>query len=480
MESAVVHAHFYQPPRENPWRGDVEPEIDAAPFENWNARIAHECYAPFSAARVLDDAGRLVDTVNLYEWVSYDVAPTLMVWLERHTPAVYQLVLDADRASAARLGGHGNAIASPYNHIILPLTSRRDKVTEVRWGLADFRRRFGRDAEGFWLPETAVDEETLVVLAEEGVRFTILAPQQAENTNLSGGPLRFAAGGSRELAVFAYDGSLAHDAAFARLLDDGHELARRLSPAESAGHSVGKYVRITSLAIDGETFGHHRKFGEMALARATAVLRGQRHTLLENYASVLSRVAPAEALRLIEPSSWSCVHGVERWRSGCSCGMTPRVSHAWRRPLRAALNWLARELDGQFVEAAAQDLADPWAARDAYGAVAALPDAPRDAFVMALVRRGGDPARARRLLDGMRARLAMFGSCAWFFDDATGHETTLMLRQAAFAIEALGAQRFEDEFMGLLAFAQSSDPARGDAATAYRTRVLPMRGAARP
>lgn len=474
--SSIVHAHFYQPPRENPWADDVEPEPGAAPFSDWNARIAHECYEPFGAARVLDDAGHVVDTINLYEWVNFDVAPTLLIWLERHAAATYQRILDADRASAARLDGHGNAIATPFHHVILPLASRRDKVTEVRWGLADFRRRFGRDAEGYWLPETAADEETLVVLAEAGVRFTILAPQQVENTNLSGAPLRFAAGGGRDLSVFVYDGALAHDVAFGRLLDDGNELARRLAPPAAAGRASLKRVHITSLASDGETFGHHRKFAEMALARAVTALRQMKGTTVENYASVLARVPAVERLQLVEPSSWSCAHGIERWRSGCSCG-TPGASHAWRRPLRAALNWLARELDARWATEAARDFADPWAARDAYGAAAMLPAEQRDAFVLALIAAGGDAARARRVLDGARARLGMFGSCAWFFDDATGHETILMLRLAAYAIDALGAHNLEEEFLARLAFVRDARPGEGDAAQAYIRKVVPLKPA---
>src|SRR5579862_6872235 len=237
-QSVVVHGHFYQPPRENPWRDAVDTEPNAAPFHDWNARICHECYEPVSAAQVLDADGRVVERVNLFEWLSFDVGATLLRWLDRNAQAVYRAVLDGDRLSTQRLGGHGNAIAMPYHHVILPLASRRDKVTEVRWGLADFRRRFGREAEGLWLPETAMDEETLVVLAEEGVRFTILAPQQVERSPTAGEPLRFSAGGGRELAVFVYDGSLSAGVAFGALLRDGEALAARLA-APPDGSAAG-------------------------------------------------------------------------------------------------------------------------------------------------------------------------------------------------------------------------------------------------
>ncbi|HTR79967.1 MAG TPA: DUF3536 domain-containing protein [Gemmatimonadaceae bacterium] len=477
MRSVVVHGHFYQPPRENPWTDEVEPEPTAAPFPDWNARITHECYEPFGAARLLDGAGHIKGRVNLYEWVSFDVGSTLARWLDTHAPEVARTIVEADRSSAARLGGHGNAIAMPYHHIIMPLASRKEKETEVRWGLADFRRRFGRDAEGMWLPETAVDEESLVVLAEAGVRFTILAPHQVANPTSHGEPLQFVAGGSRAIALFTYDGGIASDAAFGRLLDDSRELARRLAPepsSTSAAEADG-IPRVVSLAIDGETFGHHRKFGEMALAGAVALMRDEPGVVIENYASVLSRVAPRVDAQLIEPSSWSCPHGVERWRSGCTCGSDPGASHAWRRPLRAALNWLARELDIR-VDAAAGALAADFAAlREGFGAVVALSPAERRVYA----GRGAKEASATdalvSLLNGVAARLGMFGSCAWFFDDAAGHETVLMLRLAAYAIALLGDATLEQGFLERLALARSNDVVEGDAAQAYRKLVLPLR-----
>lgn len=479
MASAIVHCHFYQPPREDPWRDAVDVETSAAPFHDWNARITSECYEPFGAARLLDAAGQVARRINLYEWVSYDVGTTLARWLEMNAPDVYKSILASDRASAARLDGHGNAIAAPYDHVILPLASARDKRTEIRWGLADFKRRFGRDAEGFWLPETAVDEETLVVLAEEGVRFTILAPQQAENAPAGGAPLRFYAGGGRSIALFIYDGPLAHDVAFGTVLNDGAELARRLPPRRdprSVATAAGASLR--SIALDGETFGHHRRFAEMALAAAVTRLTADGTVRIENYASVLARSAPTDDVILVEPSSWSCVHGVERWRGNCSCGIRPAASHAWRRPLRSALNWLARELDDRYLARAAP-LSDPWVLRDAYGAVAALPRAERAEFVAARAK-GADVSALTALLDGVRARLGMFGSCAWFFDDATGHETELMLRLAAFAIEAIAPNdaTIEQEFISRLAHVSDERHGHADAGALYRERVLPLRAAA--
>lgn len=476
MASAIVHCHFYQPPRENPWRDVVEVEPSAAPLHDWNARISRECYEPFAAARVLDEAGHIVRRINLYEWVSFDVGTTLARWLEVNERNVYDAILTADRASSERLRGHGNAIAAPYNHVILPLASWRDKITEIRWGLADFRRRFGREAEGMWLPETAVDEETLVALAQEGVRFTILAPRQVENTVQGGAPLRFSAGGGRSVALFIYDGHLAHDAAFGNVLDDGAEFARRLAHDLTDGATPEGAAAVRGIALDGETFGHHRRFAEMGLAGAVSRLVADETVCVENYASVLDRVTPGDDAVLVEPSSWSCVHGVERWRSNCSCGMRAHASHAWRRPLRAALNWLARELDDRYASRAVS-LGDPWVVRDAFGAIASASRAEREAFVATLGKSPG--VDAMTLLDGVRARLGMFGSCAWFFDDATGHETELMLRLAAFAIDAIapGDDALASEFVNRLALVRD-DTNGGDAATMFRERVLPLRTAA--
>ena len=473
MLSTVVHCHFYQPPREDPWRDAVAPEADAAPFHDWNERITHECYEPFATARMLDAAGHVTGRVNLYESVSFDVGPTLMRWLEPNAPAVYRAILDADRSSAARLNGHGNAMAMPFNHVILPLASRRDKVSEVRWGLADFRRRFGREPEGLWLPETAVDEETLVVLAEEGLRFTVLAPHQLENAADDGMPVQFHAGGGRSIALFSYDGALASDAAFGEVLDDGVELARRLVAAATRDEPEPGAPRVVSLALDGETFGHHRKFAEMALATAFSSVREDGRLCVENFASVLPRVPPMEVARIVEPSSWSCTHGIERWRSDCTCGIVPGTSHAWRRPLRAALSWLGREVDSRFESSGLFD--DAWKVRDMFGSAAAMPPAGRAEFARGHARAPADAADALTLLDAERARLAMFASCAWFFDDAAGHEVDLILRLAARAIDLLGDDRLEPALLERLALARSNDAAAGDAATVFRTRVRPMR-----
>ncbi len=470
MRSVVVHGHFYQPPRENPWLDRVDVEPNAAPFHDWNERITHECYQPCAAARLLDAEGRVHGHMNLYSWISFDAGPTLLRWLEPNAPAVYRAMIAADRESARRLDGHGNAVAMPYHHIILPLASHRDKATEIRWGLADFRRRFGREPEGFWMPETAVDEETLVVLAEQGVKFTIVAPGQVAQAPANGEPLRFSAGGGREIALFVYDGALAAGVAFGALAENGDLLARALAPdGQEDGFALG------SLATDGETFGHHHKFGEMALARALWVLSARFDVRVENYASVLARQAPTREALVIEPSSWSCAHGVERWRSECGDRVTPGTSQAWRRPLRAALNWLAREIDARFDLEGRTLLADPWTCLDAFGTVATALESEQFAFIRPHLEGGASEDRALELLHAMWARYAMFSSCAWFFDDVAGHETVLMLWRAAYAMECVGDEALESGLRERLAAAVSNDPAEGDAERVYRTRVLTAR-----
>ena len=472
--SVVVHSHFYQPPRENPWTGVVDPEPTAAPFHDWNQRIESECYGPVGNARVLDRDGKVAHRDNLYAAMSFDVGPTLSEWMATSAPLTYARILEADKLSLARLG-HGNAIAMPYHHIILPLASRRDKVTEVRWGIADFRRRFEREPEGMWLPETAVDEETLDVLAEAGILFTILAPHQVESPFGDGLPLRFRAGGGREIALCVYDEVLAGDIAFGRLLTDGAALAKRLAPVTGTSAAV-----ITAAATDGETFGHHHHFGEMALARAFRIIGESEDVNIENFASFLARNPARSDAVLVSPSSWSCSHGVERWRSDDGCQMTPGTSQAWRAPLRSALEWLAEELHEIF-EREGRDLfsADPWRVRDDYGDVIGSSEAKALAFVAASTTRRNVGARVERgaeLLAMEEAALSMFTSDAWFFDDIARIETIQVLKYAAFAMELSGeATRLESGLLEYIGDVKSNDPAEGTGRDIWRKKVMTAR-----
>ena len=455
QRSAVIHGHFYQPPREGPWLDQVEREPNAAPWHDWNERIDHECYRAVLAARLVNGDGTIRRIVNTLEWISFNVGPTLLDWMERDSPGTYQGILAADRASVERLG-HGNAIAMPYHHIIMPLASRRDKSAEVRWGIADFRRRFGREPAGMWLPETAVDDETLDVLAEQGIAFTIVAPHQVSGAPPDGMPGRYRTGGGRTIALIPYDGALAHDVAFGPLVRDAGLWVKRVLAAGRT--AVGPH--LSAIATDGETFGHHHKFGDMALAAAIDGLARSGEVRIDNFGSFLSRNPATAPVALLAPSSWSCVHGVERWRSNCGCRMTGGTSQAWRAPLRTALEWLGGELTKLFEREGTAHFGDPWEAREAYVIVGPP---------------SGLPVRARELIELMRNAARMFTSCGWFFDDVAGIETIQVLKYAARALELAGPERerLEAGLVARLEAAVSNDRTRGTAATLYRTDALP-------
>jgi alpha-amylase/alpha-mannosidase (GH57 family) len=468
--SVVIHGHFYQPPREDPWTGQMPREASAAPYHDWNRRVHDECYGPVTAARILDAEGRIARVVNTLEWISFDVGPTLLRWLAKQEPDTYGAVLAGDRASRDRLG-HGNALACPYHHVILPLASRRDKVTEVRWGIADFRRSFGREPEGMWLPEAAVDLETLEVLAEEGIRFTIVGPGQVESAPADGLPGTVRLGGSKSIALFVYDGALSHDVGFGRLLKDADEWAARMRPPGTG--------RLTMLATDGETFGHHHRWADMALAAVVERMAAPGGPRFENAASFLARNPPTEEIEIVEPSSWSCVHGVDRWRLECGCKMAPHVAsqQAWRPVLRQALDELAGALHECFEEAVGRWLERPWDARDAYGTVLEAPADEKRTWLRARARAepsDGDVDRVLALLEVERDALRMFTSCGWFFDDVAGLEPLQVLRYAAHALDRLGGpdgEALEARLVAALADAESNDPAAGDAASLWRARV---------
>jgi alpha-amylase/alpha-mannosidase (GH57 family) len=487
----AIHGHFYQPPRENPWLERIEVQDSAAPYHDWNARVAAECYAPNTAARLVDGRNRIVDIVNNFAHLSFDVGPTLLSWLARERPDVYAAILEADRTSRATRG-HGNALAQAYGHAILPLCSRRDKVTHVRWGLADFRHRFGRDAEGMWLPEAAVDGETLRVLAEAGVRFTILAPEQAAAVREAGGgwrtagaaldprrAYRYDAGDGHGLALFFYDAPLSRAIAFEGLLGSGEAVAERLLGRLDARPGA----QLVHVATDGETYGHHHRFGDMALAAACARLAASGVARLTNHAAFLAAHPPTASVRIVEPSSWSCVHGVERWRADCGCraGRHPGGNQRWRGPLRETLDWLRDVLDPLYEARAGAYLKDPWAARDDYVTVV-LDRSPQsvEAFLARHRLRpldGEERVLALRCLELQRHRLLMYTSCGWFFDELSGLETVQVLRHAARAVDlarALDADAgLETELLRRLAAAPSNVAELGDGAGVWRRLVTP-------
>ena len=455
----VLHGHFYQPPREDPWTDRVPGQPTATPYHDWNERIAEESYGPLAG-------------LGAFERMSWDVGPTLLQWLERERPGIYRAILDGDRAARERTG-FGNALAQPYHHVILPLASRRDKRTEVRWGIADFERRFHRRPEGMWLPETAVDRETLEVLAEHGIRFTVLAPHQVVRPPSDGGPGRIELEGGREISVFVYDGDLSHGVAFGELLGDAERWLARIRARVAAGST-----RLVSLATDGETFGHHHAGSEATLAVVLEALGSDPELTLSRFPEVLDAADPGPALELVEATSWSCAHGVERWRSECGCRMAPErpSQQAWRAPLRAALDHLALGLDAAYRAHAGGALVDPDEARDGLGTVLDAAPAARAAYIRAVSTASDEETleTTRTLLALTRDRAAMFTSCGWFFDDVAGLEPTQVLRYAAHALEGLArldrseALALERELVRGLAGAASNDAEIGSAASIYR------------
>ncbi|MGQ0539164.1 MAG: DUF3536 domain-containing protein [Gemmatimonadaceae bacterium] len=476
--SVVIHGHFYQPPREDPWLDEVEAEPTAAPFHDWNERIERECYRTVIAAHVTKADGRIAGIVNTLEWISFNFGPTLLEWLQRHALGTYQQILAADRASAQRLG-HGNAIAQPYHHSILPLASRRDKRTEVRWGIADFKRRFGdsREPLGMWLPETAVDDETLDVLAECGVHFTILAPHQVVSLPPNGLPGSYRTKSGRSIALCIYDGDVSHGVAFGGLLKNAVAWASRMLRPRAA--VISDLPRLVSVATDGETYGHHHKFAEMALARLIVDLRERRTVRVENFASFLTRHPPKQDLELVERTSWSCPHGVERWRANCGCRTSTEFpSQAWRKPLRAGLQALAEGLHALFASEGKEHFDDPWQARDAYGAAVGATAAELESLTSQLATRSASLVRARELLEMQRDALRMFTSCAWFFDDIAGIEPRQILKYAARACDLAGAQGagrndLEPALLAHLEQALSNDVTHGTGRAIYEKEVRP-------
>lgn len=478
MRSIIIHGHYYQPPREDPWLEEVEAEPTARPYHDWNERIEQDCYRAVAAARIPGPSGRIARLLNLYEWTSFNFGPTLLEWLEEAAPDTYASILAGDRASATRLG-HGNALAMPYHHLILPLCSRREKETEVRWGLLDFERRFGRRAEGMWLPETAVDEETLDVLGSAGVPFTVVAPHQVASPPPAGLPGWVRTSSRRSIALFVYDGVVSHGVAFGPLVRDATAWLERL--LLNGGGSVPS--ELVTVATDGETYGHHHPFAEMALARVVEGLRGESGVKLENFASFLERRGTHHEVTLVSPSSWSCTHGVERWRSDCGCRIAPERpwNQAWRAPLRRALAGLAEACHAIFDREAAGLFLDPPRALADYGRAIGAGTAVARAYADDAARPGLDATarvRARELLELERGALRSLTSCAWFHDDLGGIEVMQVLRYAAWVVarSGEGAAAIEAALLKELDQAVSNDPRIGTGRDIYLHLARPAGG----
>lgn len=496
----VIHGHFYQPPRENPWTGILERQESAAPHHDWNARIAEECYRPNAASRVLDATKRIQDIVNNYERLSFNFGPTLLAWLAREAPDVLAALQEADRRSLAALG-HGNAIAQSYNHMILPLATPRDRWTQIVWGMREFVARFGRPPEAMWLPETAVDPDTLRLLVRAGMRYVILAPSQAARWRPLGGQgwmtraqaeidprrtyrwiLRNAQGeprGNLGLDVCFYHAPLSRGISFQHYLRDAGFLADRIAEA-----GAGARDPLILLATDGESFGHHERHGDMCLATLFAHAGPRRELHITNLAAYLEENRPTWEVELLPESAWSCSHGVGRWREdcGCSTGGGPGWNQAWRRPLRRGLDRLRRALEQLFVDEGSGLFRDPWAARDDYILLLLEPGgAARELF---FARHGrhplgiGERARALRLLEMQHQAMLMYTSCGWFFSDVSGIETLQNLRYAARAIDLaapFAPLGLEAILLDELAKAKSNVLEQRDGRQLWEREVLPSR-----
>jgi alpha-amylase/alpha-mannosidase (GH57 family) len=490
-----IHGHFYQPPRENAWLEAVEQQDPAYPYHDWNARIADECYEANANSRILDAQGRIVRIVNNYSNISFNFGPTLLAWLEEHEAGVYEKIIQADQQSRERFSGHGSAIAQAYNHMILPLANLQDKQTQVLWGIRDFEHRFGRKPDGMWLPETAVDLATLDVLAAHGISFTILSPYQARRVRPMGQEeWTDAAGGSidprrpylqrlsdgRSLAVFFYDGPISQAVAFERILKNGEEFANRLI---GGFDNERKEAQLVHIATDGESYGHHHRYGDMALAYALEFIEANGLGRLTNYGEFLERHPPTHEVEIFENTSWSCVHGIERWRSDCGChtGQNPDWNQSWREPLRNALDWLRDALTPLYEEKMQPPyLKDPWQARNDY--IEIILNRSPENLEQFLARHAAqqlslaDRITVLKQLEMQRHLMLMYTSCGWFFEDLSGIETVQVIQYAGRAIqlcrETTGSD-LEPQFLEHLSRAHSNLPQMGNGRNIFNRFVKP-------
>lgn len=492
-----IHGHFYQPPRENPWLEAIERQDSAYPYHDWNERVTAECYAPNARSRILDAEGLIDRIVNNYSRISFNFGPTLLTWLEQKAPGIYQAILEADRQSRRERSGHGSALAQAYNHMIMPLGNLRDKWTQVAWGIRDFEARFGRKPEGLWLPETAVDLESLRILAAQGIRFTIMAPRQAYRTRsikgrhhwkeVSGGlvdpstPYSIPLGDDQSITGFFYDEPISRSVAFERLLDRGEGFAKRLLGAFTPGR---EWPQLVHIATDGETYGHHHAQGDMGLAYALHHIQSQNLACLTNYGEFLERFPPTQEAQIHENTSWSCAHGIERWRSNCGCNSGARDAgvQSWRTPLREALDWLRDELVAPFEWLGGRIFKDPWAARDAY--IDVILDRGPESTRQFLAAHGkhelsrDETISALKLMELQRHALLMYTSCGWFFDDISGIEAVQVIQYAGRVLQ-LGEDLFgcplTSKFLTRLEAAKSNYPEYGDGRRIFERFVAPAR-----
>ena len=493
----TIHGHFYQPPRENPWLEAIELQDSALPFHDWNERICKECYNPNSVSRIVDNKNRILDIVNNYEYMSFNFGPTLLSWLEEFAPLTYERIIKADIESISNHNGHGNALAQVYNHIIMPLANYHDKDTQVKWGIRDFEYRFGRKPEGMWLAETAVDDETLKVLIDNGIKFTILSPYQAlkmkkssakEWEDVSWGnidPARsykytLKCDPTKSIDLFFYDGAISRSVAFDELLTDGNKFIKRLKEGVSEDRD---YAQLVNIATDGESYGHHTKFGDMALSYVLKIKAEDEGFKITNYAEYLDKYKSDYDVDIKQESSWSCFHGVGRWKEdcGCSTGGHPGWNQKWREHLRSALDYLRDRLAEVFEKEGPKYFnKDVWEVRNNYIEVildrsySKIKAFQKDNFKPDLTEE--EKVKGMDLLEIQRQSLLMFTSCGWFFSEISGIETVQIMKYAARALQlaaGFSSENYEEKFLSILSRAKSNIEEFGTGKDIYERFVKP-------
>ena len=493
MEKYIcIHGHFYQPPRENAWLEVIEVQDSAHPYHDWNERITAECYGPNTASRILDSKGVIKKIINNYSRISFNFGATLLSWMETNDKETYEAILQADRDSMENFNGHGSAIAQVYNHIIMPLATRRDKETQIIWGIRDFAHRFNRQPEGMWLAETAVDIESLELLAKHNIKFTILAPRQAKAFRKIGqeewsstdrnpidarSPYLFRLPSGNSIVLFFYDGDISQGVAFNGLLNDGKKFAERL--VETLDDSTAP--QLAHIATDGETYGHHHKHGDMALAFCLDYIERNNICNLTNYSHFLSKHSPTHEVLVHENSSWSCAHGIERWRNDCGCntGSKPSWHQGWRKPLRETLDWLRVELEKIYERETSVLLRDPWEARNEYiNVILRRNDETIKKFFDDHCIKTVEPNNILRLMEVQRNAMLMYTSCGWFFDEVSGIETTQIMQYACRAMQLVSQisdVNLEMEFRRRLEEVPSNVAGLQNAANVYQKYVTPSK-----
>jgi len=491
-----IHGHFYQPPRENPWLEDIELQDSAYPFHDWNERISEECYKTNTASRILDEEGNIIQIVNNYSKINFNFGPTLLSWMKKHQPEIYKSILDADKTSQKNFNSHGSAIAQIYNHLIMPLANESDKYTQVYWGIRDFQERFGRNPEGMWLPETAVDYATLETLAKLGIKYTILAPHQAASIRkiekeslwqeITDGNIDFRQAylcplpSGKSINIFFYNGILAHEVSFGELLRNGEKFANQLLENFSKDSQKPELVHI---ATDGETFGHHHRFGDMALSYCLHYIEENKLAKITNYGEFLELHPPTYEVKIVDNTSWSCVHGIERWRNDCGCntGINPGWHQKWRKPLREAMDWLRDQSVYIFEKEGSKYFEDIWQARNEYIDIILNRNTENiNSFLDKYSNHSLNQKEvtiAIKLLEMQRNAMLMYTSCGWFFDEISGIETTQVMQYAARCIQLakeLHNTDLESEYIRKLEKAPSNIPQYKNGVKIYQSMVKPV------